>query len=124
MSESTLLIVFVSFSLFLIIGVIVLRKISVWDIFDDVNPPSLVTEKSSFSESRKQSATFGANQENEEGDIKRKNINNIAKTLGVVGAIMLFAPLPSFWNNIGIGLAFLGYLVAKASAEPKKKKQE
>ncbi|NQU31590.1 MAG: hypothetical protein HQ525_13065, partial [Anaerolineae bacterium] len=54
-------------------------------------------------------------------NLDRKTINNIGKILGAVGAIMLFAPLPASFNNISIGIAFLGYLIAKATAPPKKK---
>lgn len=121
MSESTLLIVFISFAVLLLIGAVFLRKLSVRDIFDDIplSPKAgfnTSLEKSPFS--AKNTISLG---EKPAFKLDRKTINNIGKILGVIGAIMLFAPLPASLNNISIGIAFLGYLIAKATAPPKKK---
>ena len=123
MSESTLLIVFISFSIFLMIGAVILRKISVRDIFSEVDAPSSMRKPPPFSEPIKQSSALGVNQDNKAFKLNRKSINNIAKILGAIGAIILFSPLSESFGGLGMILAFLGYLVVKATAEPKKKQE-
>lgn len=121
MSESTLQIAFISFAVLLLLGAVVLRKLSVRDIFDDIpsSPEAgfnASIEKSPFSP--KAATSLG---EKPAFKLDRKGINNIGKILTAIGAIMLFAPLPESFTNIGIGIAFLGYLIMKATATQKKK---
>ena len=130
MSESTLLVGFISFAVLLLLGVIIWRKLSVKDIFDDISSPfkgglSPAQKNSPFS-AKSTNSPFSAKSTNSLGEkpafnIDRKTINNIGKIIGAIGAIMLFAPLPPSYNNISLGIAFLGYLIAKATAPPKKK---
>jgi len=122
MTESTLLIVFVSFAVLLLIGAVVMRKLSVRDVFDDIP----LSPKAGIFTSREKSP-YSAKATSSLGDkpafkLDRKRINTIGKIMGAVGVIMLFAPLPASLNNISLGIAFLGYLIVKATAPPKKKK--
>jgi len=130
MSESTLFVVFVSFATLLLLGVIIWRKLSVKDIFDDISSPfkgglSPAQKNSPFS-AKSTNSPFSAKSTKSLGEkpgfkLDRKTINIIGKIMGAVGAIMLFAPLPASYNNFSLGIAFLGYLIAKATAPPKKK---
>ncbi|MBT3322001.1 MAG: hypothetical protein HN392_06910 [Anaerolineae bacterium] len=121
MNESTLLIVFIGFTLTLAIGAIIIRKISVEDIFD-IEKPTLFAEGSpAFAEPTKKPVLLNAGQEKSSFKIGRKEINTIGKILGAVGGIILFAPLPDSYTNFALGLAFVGYMIIKATATPKKK---
>jgi len=125
MIESTLLIAFVSFIAILLVVAVILRKMSVRDIFDDVSSPIATRPSPSpklVAPQIKQKAFSGVGQEkNRNFNLDRKTFNIIGKTLGIIGMIMLFAPLPESFNNFSLGMAFLGYLLAKATAPPKKK---
>ncbi|OQX63538.1 MAG: hypothetical protein B5M51_04950 [Anaerolinea sp. 4484_236] len=53
----------------------------------------------------------------------RKKVNIAGKVIGAIGAIMLFAPLPESFMVPSMAIAYIGYMIVKASAPPKKKKK-
>ena len=124
MSESTLLIAFVSFGVLLIVVAIIVRKISVRDIFDDDSSSSpFARQRSAFpknmgAEINPQSAT--AKKDNI-FSFNKENINKFSKVLSVIGAIILFTPTPDSLKIFGLGMVFLGSMLGKATAPPKKK---
>ncbi len=120
MSDTTLLIVFISFAVILLIGAMILRSISVKDVLQEEKKTSpLVQSPSPFQTS--QNTQSGATKEKKAFKLDRKTLNNIGKICGTVGAIMLFAPLPESFNGFALGLAAIGYLLVKATAPPKGK---
>jgi len=122
MSESTLLVVFIAFAVLFLLGAGILRKLSVRDIFDNIplsSEAGISTSMDKSPYSAKGTKTLG---EKSAFKLDRKAINNIGKILVTIGAIMLFAPLPDSFTTYGMGIAFLGYLIVKATAPPKKKK--
>ncbi|MBT3313221.1 MAG: hypothetical protein HN390_01270 [Anaerolineae bacterium] len=120
MSDTTLLIGFISFAVFLLIGVMILRSISVKDVLQEEKTSLMVQASSPFQ--TQQNTQNGAMQEKKTFKLDRKTLNNIGKVCGTVGAIMLFAPLPESYNGFALGLAAIGYLLVKATAPPKGKK--
>ena len=121
MNENILTIAFIIFVVFVVFFVAILRKISLQDVSDD-NAPSSSVKASEKSLSQIQSPTVSAfSQEKKGATDKRQKINKIAKTISVVGFIMLFIPLPETYRLIGLALTFIGSMVAKATAPPKVK---
>ena len=125
MSETTLLIAFIAFAFVALIVAVVARNLSVRDVFDDTSVS--ITESSpsirdSFPSSRKTSkAPTLSSKTKSSPSLGREKTHKIAKILSVVGAIILFTPTPESFKVFGIGLAFLGSMVAKATA-PKQNK--
>jgi hypothetical protein len=133
LSPNTLVTLFGIFIFLLMILVLFLRKISV----DDLLTPPPATRKpiiqrsgapiSAQSPTPSSASAFprptpaATNNTNPGGGLTREKLNLIAKIVGGLGLVLLFAPLPKTFSSIGTGMAFLGYLVAKASAPPKKK---
>lgn len=124
MSQDTLLFAFSSFVILVLIVAVILRKISVRDVFDD-DSPSFATRPSNlqkaFPSPIKQSVSSGASFEKKGFALDRQTTYKIAKALSTIGIIVLFVPLPEGYKIFGLGLAFLGSMVAKATAPPKKK---
>ncbi|MCP4139207.1 MAG: hypothetical protein GY755_02760 [Chloroflexi bacterium] len=120
MSDTTLLIGFISFAVFLFIGAMILRNISVEDILQEEKKHSAIGQNLSPFKTQKNTQT-GEMQERKPFRLDRETLNNIGKIFGTVGAIMIFAPLPQFFNRIGLGLAVVGYFLVKATVPPKKK---
>jgi|APSaa5957512622_1039677.scaffolds.fasta_scaffold50441_3 hypothetical protein len=121
MSDTTLLIGFVSFTAFLLIGAMILRSMSVKDFLQEEKPNSPLMQGSSPFQTQ-QNTQPGKIQEKKSFKLDRKTLNNIGKICSTVGAIMFFAPLPESFNGFALGLAGIGYLLIKATASPKGKK--
>lgn len=51
----------------------------------------------------------------------QRNINLIGKVLGFIGVMLLFVPLPETFKSVGLWLAIIGSLVARATKASKKK---
>ncbi len=121
MSDAALLIGFISFVVFLFVGAMILRSISVKDVLQEEKKTSpFVQSPSPFQTS--QNMQNGAKQKKKAFKLDRKTLNNIGKICGAVGAIMFFAPLPESFNGFALGLAAIGYLLVKATEPPKGKK--
>ena len=121
MSDTTLLIGFISFAAFLLVGAMILRSISVKDVLqEEKKQPPIMQNSSPFQ--TQQNTQIKTMQEKKSFRLDRKTLNNIGKICGTVGAIMLFSPLPESFNGFALGLAGIGYLLVRATAPPKKKK--
>ena len=121
MSDTTLLIGFISFAAFLLVGAMILRSISVKDVLqEEKKQPPIV--QNSFPFQTQQNTQIKTMQEKKSFRLDRKTLNNIGKICGAVGAIILFSPLPESFNGFALGLAGIGYLLVRATAPPKKKK--
>ena len=124
MSESTLLVVFISFIAILLILIVVLRKISVRDIFDDDDAGSFSAQI--FSLPKNKGAEV--NELKPLGSVEKKlvfsreNIYKISKVVGIIGAIILFTPTPDSFKSYGIGIVSLGWILSKISAPSKQAK--
>ena len=124
MSESTLLVVFISFIAILLIFIVVIRKISVRDIFDDDDAGSFSAQIFSLPKNK----GVEVNEPKPLGNIEKKpvfsreSIYKISKAISIVGAIILFTPTPDSFKSYGIGMVSLGWILSKVSAPPKKAK--
>jgi len=124
MSESTLLIAFVAFIFFVLIIAVIVRKISVRDIFENTSSPVTMRPPSfekAFPAPIKQSDSPRSSLDKKNFNLDREKTHKVAKALSTIGIIILFIPLPDAYKIVGLGMAFLGSMLAKATA-PKKKK--
>lgn len=127
MNQEILLLAFVTFVIVLLISVLILRQMSVRDIFPNssspfsssASPAQNLSQKNISPSAKKQSASGTTSIDDKTFKFDRKAVNNLGKVLGAVGAIMIFAPLPESMTNISLGIAFLGYLLVRFSAPPK-----
>jgi len=121
------------FLVFMVLFVLFLRKISVDDLMTP--PPAqkkpIIQQKSASLAPKPEISVPAAranyppkpekNLTTSSSGWTRAKVNSVAKIAVFIGVILIFAPLPDFFSTIGTGLAFLGYLVARASAPPKSK---
>lgn len=118
----TFLIIFTIFTIMMIIIAIFIRKMSVDDVFDKSKSPFFIEKSSVFSGQIKQSKPSSLSQQGKKDfNLDRKMLNNIGKILMTIGAILIFVPLPDPFNGFGIPIAFIGYILNKATADLKKK---
>ena len=54
--------------------------------------------------------------------MERKKVNTVGKVISAIGVVMIFAPLPDGFAVPSMIIAYVGYIIAKASAPPKEKK--
>ncbi len=126
MNETVLLTAFIAFAILLLILAFILRKLTVQDFFDNTSSPapSYAQRKLPSFEAQKNNTPKASSTPVDRGlKFDREGINKIAKIVGVVGTVMLFAPLPSSLDGVGLGLAFIGYMVAKFTTPPKDKQK-
>ncbi len=123
MNEDVLLIAFIAFVIVLLTAAFLLRKMTVQDIFDDKPSPVPSFSSRNLTSFDPQKTTLRKANTTVEKSFKfdREGINKMGKIIGVIGTIMLFAPLPSSLDTLSLGLAFFGYLVAKMTTPPKSK---
>ena len=118
----TFLMIFTIFTIIMIIIVLFMRKMSIDDIVDESKSAFLIEQSSAFSGQIKEIKPLSLPQQGKKDfKLDRKMLNNISKILGAVGAILIFAPLPDSFSGLGILIAFIGYILNKATADPKKK---
>ncbi len=126
MDETVLLTAFIAFAILFVVLAFVLRKMTVQDFFDDRSSslPSFSEQKlPSFAPAEKNTPKVNSTLE-KNFKFDREGINKIGKALGIIGTIMLFAPLPSSLDGVSLGIAFLGYMIAKFSSPPKGNKKK
>ena len=142
LDANTLQIGFGIFFILVMLFVLFLRKSSVGDIMTPPPPPrSPIRPKTVNKTTRKfasqkvaqsaspQSAfptapksTLLTTQDKPILGMKRKKVNTAGKIIAAIGAIMLFAPLPESFTVPSMVVAYIGYMIIKASAPPKEKK--
>ena len=143
LDTTTLQIGFGILFILLMLFVLFLRKISVGDIMTPPPPPrsspqqkivnqidgKFARQKTSQTASPQsafptvaKSTTF-ATQDKPILGMERKKVNTFGKIIGAIGAIMLFAPLPDSFTVPSMVVAYIGYMIVKASAPPKEKKK-
>lgn len=132
MDDQVLVIAFVGFAVLVTIVVFVLRNAAVDDIFSDNKPDSMTDMPFSdkfkgFSSVRQKNNLPSTSPTGLAGDkpafeLNRANLNKVGKVLGAVGAVMIFAPLPDALDGISFGIAFLGYIMARFTNQPKEQK--
>ena len=124
MSESTLLVVFISFIAILLILIVVLRKISVRDIFEDDNSTSFMSQIFVLPKDKSTQINTPKNIGGTEkkSAVSKETIHKISKAISVIGAIILFTPTPESFKSYGLGLISLGWILSKATEPPKKAK--
>ena len=126
----------------LVLLILFLRKISVGDIMTPPPPPrsslqqkivnqidqqfahqktnQTVSPQSAFPTAQK--STLLPTQDKPIFGMERKKVNTAGKVISAIGVIMLFAPLPDDYTVPSMVIAYIGYMIAKASAPPKEKK--
>ena len=123
--------------------VLYLRKISVGDIMTPPPPPRSPIQQKLFKQTNQKIAsqkaappapsqsafptaskpTLLTTQDKPILGMDRKKVNTAGKVIGAIGAIMLFAPLPESFTVPSMVVAYIGYMIVKASAPPKAKKK-
>ena len=132
MDENLLLIAFAVFGVLVLIVALVLRKMTVDDIFsDDKASPMSASPfpdrvKDTLPAAPKNTlAPAGAPRSGIDTPtfaLNRQTINKIGKILSAVGTIMIIAPLSSSWDGVAFGILFVGYLLARFTNPPKEQK--
>ena len=140
---TTLQVGFGIFFILLVLFVLFLRKISVGDIMTPPpSPHSPLRQRIANKATRKtvrqkaaqpsppqsafptiQKSTPLVTQDKPIFGMDRKKVNSAGKVISAIGAIMIFAPLPDAFTVPGMVVAYVGYMIAKASAPPKEKKK-
>jgi len=120
MDENTLFLAFIGFAIFLTIFVLIIRKISVQDIGKQDNSSISFPKSSAFIKPKKETVSPDSLQANIGQMADKKTLNKIGKVLGVLGGIIIFAPLPQSFNGIGIALVIVGYFLSKVTEKSKK----
>ncbi len=121
MNESTLLIAFISFVTLLLVVSIIVRKMSVQDIFDN-DSTSYTAQSLTLPMSKRIQLNSSKSPAREEKsfNLNRENIYKFGRALSIIGAIILFTPTPESIKAFGLGMASLGWILSKATAPPKK----
>ncbi len=132
MDDQILLIAFVAFVVIVLVVALIFRKAMVDDVFSDESP-SFSASDAPFSSKVKntilpttksvpmsQNTVIGSDKPS--FVLNRQNLNTLGKIIGAVGAVMIFAPLPSSLEGISFGIAFIGYILVRFTAAPKTQK--
>lgn len=69
------------------------------------------------------STSIGVGKEKPAFEFNRKKLNMIGKVLTAIGAVLIFAPLPSSLDSVGFGVAFIGYILTRFTSQAKKAPQ-
>ena len=144
LDANTLQIGFGIFFILLFLFVLFLRKSSISDIMTPPPPPrspirqKLIKQTTKKFASQKatspapsqsafpaaQKSTLLTAQDKPILGMDRKKVNTAGKVIGIIGMIMIFAPLPDGFAVPSMVVAYAGYMIAKASAPPKEKKKK
>lgn len=125
--ENILLIAFIAFAIFVVLGAFILRRMTVDDIFSDDKVSSIADTAFDDRPIKQLSSghvTIGSDVDRSGSPLTRENINKLAKVLTAIGTVMIFAPLPESVDGLGFGLAFIGYLLTRATNQPKEKQNK
>ena len=121
MSDNTLLTAFIVFTILLVAVAVIMRKMNIRDVFDDNSSSSVrprLLQKISPKSPNFSSPALGK----KSSAFNREKVYKVAKTISALGIILLIIPLPEVYRFIGLALALIGSMVAKATAPPKTKK--
>ena len=138
---TTLQVGFGIFFILLVFFVLFLRKISVGDIMTPPPPPhsplrqrivNKTTQKFASQKAAQpappqsafptmQKSTPLTTQDKPILGMDRKKVNVAGKVISAIGVVMIFAPLPDGFAVPSMIIAYVGYMIAKASAPPKEK---
>ena len=140
MYQTFYLLAFGVFFVIMIILALFLRKISVDDIFKDTPqsrqpdlfknvktnalpaPRSPKVTADSLQQMLQKQPKITTSPNIQTVNDKRATTNKIGKGLSALGVIMLILPLPDSFMLPSMGMIYVGYLITRASAPPKKKK--
>lgn len=134
MDENLLIVAFIVFAVLLVLIALFLRARTVDDIISDQGFSSIsdmpfdakpLKSLPAVQQTGLSSAptSIGAGKEKPAFELSRKNLNTIGKVLAAIGAVLIFAPLPSPLDSVGFGVAFIGYILTRFTNQPKKASQ-